>query len=702
MMRIRHALGIWLIALLLPTLAAAAPPVIQVQAPLLQMARPGSWVPVFVAIKSTDDISGRIRVSFGGGDDSDPVTRDFAVSEGSDRRIVIPKRVPQWAYELSVEVTTRRGRLLKKEDIEIRSGAMSPEALRVVVLGEDPLGWTVLSEVTGAPVPGHPDHAESGFRPVLVQNLLPADLPTHWFGWTSVDILVWSRPDPAALTPEQQDALRGWLVAGGAAFITLADAAPTWLSSPLADLVPVAGGQLMQSVSARDVLRTVAGARGSLPDREPLPLAALQPRGRTRIALADDAGAALLLQAPVGTGQAVLSTFDPSAGELVGQLDRELFWRNLFGLWEPKKDELSEFGEYNSALDDRGFGLVGPTAHVPHADCPAQGPVARTAAAGGLFVPGQSLGTFTDSPAWWAGTREALVAFEGAAPLSLSFILAFGALYLLAIGPLDFLVLRRLKKPMWTWISFPVMAVVFSVGASVVISAQKGGDSEIHCLGLLDVFGDVGVERRTSWCALWSGRREDVRLRPSGSGFVLPATPDDYGEAAWYGWNDAAWDDLALSQQPGSVHLSFEAAQWSASVVRSSSLSRSEAGATWYAADGGTAVHSELGVDLSDAWILDGQTWFRLGPLPDGARRQAIERPGQGVMSDDEHETAWALLKDAVDDPRGHLHLGGEVPVLLGFADIATTRPALDGVAARDRGVALVRVPLHRPAEASP
>lgn len=688
--------------LLLAAPASAAPPVIHIDAPLLQMARPGSWVPVFVDIKATDDVSGRIRVSFGGGDDSDPVTRTFDVSRGAERRIVIPKRVPQWAYELSVEVMTRRGRVLKKEDLEIRSGAMSPEALRVLVLGEDPLGWTTLSEVTGAPVPGHPDLAESGFRPVLVQNLLPADLPTHWFGWTSVDILVWSRPDPAALTPEQQDALRGWLAAGGNAFITLADSAPIWLASPLADLVPAAGGQLVQSVSARDVLRTVAGARGSLPDRAPLPLTALQPRGRTRIALADDAGTPLLLQAPVGTGQAVLSTFDPSAGELVGQLDRELFWRNLFGLWEPKKDELSEFGEYASLPDDRGFGLVGPVAAVPHTDCPAQGAVARAAAAAGLPVATGASAPFTEASGWWAATREALVAFEGAVPLSLTFILLFGALYLLAIGPLDFLVLRRLRKPMWTWISFPVMAVAFSVGASAVISAQKGGDSELHCLGLLDVFGDIGVERRTSWCALWSGGREDVRLRPQGSGFVLPATPEDYGETAWYGWSAATWDDLALRQQPGVVDLSFEAAQWSASVVRSASMRRSGARATWYAADGGTAVHSELGVDLQDAWIVHGRSWYLLGSLPDGARRPATLRPSPGVLSSDENETAWALLRDAVDDPRGHLHVGSDVPVLLGFTDIASTRPSLEGLAARDRGVALVRVPLDRPPETAP
>ena len=185
-----------LFALLLALPASAAPPIVTISAPMLQMARPGAWVPVYVDIEASEPLQGSVTVRFAGGDDSDPARRAFDVARGGRRRIVVPKRVPAWGYNLEVEVRDGRGRPLKSESLEVRGGAMSPEALRVLVVGEDPLGWPTLQTVTHGPILGHPDTAQADFRPVLVENLLPSDLPTHWFGWSSVDLLVWPRPDP--------------------------------------------------------------------------------------------------------------------------------------------------------------------------------------------------------------------------------------------------------------------------------------------------------------------------------------------------------------------------------------------------------------------------------------------------------------------------------------------------------------------------
>ena len=689
-----------LAVLLFAVPAAAAPPIVKVSAPMLQMARPGAWVPIYVDIQSTEPVRGFVTVRFAGGDDSDPATRAFDVARGGSRRIVVPKRVPAWGYNLEVEVRDARGGSLKSESLEVRGGAMSPEALRVLVVGEDPLGWPTLQTVTHGPIVGHPDTAQADFRPVLVQNLLPSDLPTHWFGWSSVDILVWPRPDPAALSPEQQAALSGWVVAGGTALIALADDHGRWTASPLGSLAPVRSIGMIMSASARDVLRTVAGNRAALPDTEPVPIVDIAPFAPTESLLADDKGKPLILRAPVGGGQVVLTSFDPAAAELSGRVDRELLWRNLLGLWAPREqvaDPDLSFDELamERAEEERGRGLVHPP-WPDVRDCVTHsGSLAFTDLLEREISP--ELTPWRESGQWWNQLRERLVYFEGAAPLSLGFIVVFGLLYLLFIGPVDYFVLRRLGRPMLTWISFPLLAVGFSVAAGVIVRQQKGGESEVRCLEVHDVISRAGIERRTSWCSMWAGRRADVQIRPSeGVGFVVPAVGSDYDHDSWEGgWAEAInGDDLVSRQSPGLVGLDFDASQWSASTFRGAWQAPTSQGARWYRTDEGVAVQSDLDVDLEWAVIVAGDRWFQVGPLPAGASRDATERAARPAIDDDELETAWALLADPIEDFGGHIHPGApDRPVLLGF-----TRGApgvtVAGLRAEHSSIALVRVPL--------
>jgi hypothetical protein len=696
-------------SLLLAVPAAAAPPIIKVSSPMLQMARPGAWVPVYVDVSSTEPFQGTVRVKFAGGDDGDPAHRVFDVSRGGSRRVVVPKRVPAWAYNLEVEVRDRRGRMLKEETLEVRGGAMSPEALRVLVVGEDPLGWPTLQTVTSGPIVGHRDVAQADFRPVLVENLLPPDLPTHWFGWSSVDVLVWSRPDPAALTPEQQAAFSGWIAAGGTAFVALADDHARWTGSPLGDLAPVRPLGMMMSSSARDVLRTLAGNRGALPDTEPVPIVDLAPFAPTETLLTDDSGKPLVLRAAVGGGQLVLTSFDPAAGELSGRVDRELLWRNLFGLWAPREsvaDPDLSFEELADArgIEDRGPGLVSPPWPAV-AECTAGPQIGmNTADIAGLISP--DLTDWTEPGQWWNQLRERLVHFEGAAPLSLGFILVFGLLYLLFIGPLDYFVLRRVGRPMLTWITFPVLAIAFSVAAALIVRDQKGGESEVRCYELHDVVEQAGIERRTSWCSLWAGRKSDLAIRPArGVGFVVPAVGSDYDDDSWYGgWADAInGDDLVSRHAPGVVGLDFEAAQWSASTFRGAWQAPTDEGADWYRSDAGLAVRSRLSMDLEAAVIADGGQWYAVGDLPAGGLREAHARSAPPDLADDDLETAWSLLADAIEDFGGHIHPGAPgSAVLVGFHRTSTPGLRVDGFTADQSSVTLVRVPLTPLAEVTP
>jgi len=713
-----------------PAAALAAPPKVDVGAPLLQFARPGAWVPVHVDLATTDSTDVVISADFDGVDGIRGARRTLSLPKNAQRRAVVTVPVPDWGKTLTVSVSDRHGRILTPDGLPVRlevRGSPDAAALHVLVVGEEPLGWPLLREVTGMPVPGHPDVAEEGYRNVAVENVMPPDLPDQWFGYSTVDVVVWRRPDPSALSPEQQAAFRGWIASGGTAVVALGDNHANWTSSPLGSLTPLTSRSIVRSEFALADVWGVAG-RGLPPGvtktdsadgptaETGLPLVEISPAaGSTAVWTGSDGRPLALLSKP-GTGRVLLLAFDPAAGELVGGFDRGTFWRHLLGLWDPVARDYQLSDTWDGSVEQgrwRG-GVLGPPLDTPAVACPTHG--AAALAMSGDYSGGSSntatdlhranLGLPGTEYEWWQGLSSAIGDFAAAAPLSLYFILVFGALYLLVIGPLDYVVLRRLGRPMLTWVTFPVLAIGFSVAAGVVIQSQKAGDSESHCLTLLDVLPGADVARGTAWCSIWASRRTDLLVDVSrGQGWSLPARENDYAdggyESDYYGYNqtEVVGTGLAIRSEPGHAMLEFEASQWSSSNFRSQWIDAESGDARWYRDDaGGLVLKNNLGLDLVGAWIVDGDTFLRVGDVNAGAARAAVPDevgPLPADFLDESHQSMFAWAYDAVDHDVGHLHVGTPGrPVLVAFARAPVGVPTFEGLRGVDSSVTLVRVPL--------
>lgn len=721
--RLLPAIIVLLASLLTSAAALAAPPKVEISAPLLQFSRPDAWIPVHVDITTTSAIQATVVAEFDGTDGIRGGQRTISVPKNSSRRVVVPVPVPDWGSQLDVSVRDSHGKPFAAKRFEVRGG-MSPTSLNVAVMGEEPLGWPLLKEVTARPVPGHPDLAADGWRTVAVQNLLPVDLPDHWFGFSSVDILVWRRPDPTELTPEQQEALRGWVAAGGTLIVALGDNHAEWAASPMAGLVPARIGSLAPSTSALGTVWSLAGSglppgvaaanASDDPDDGPagLPVVRITANPGADVAWQTLDGVPLMLTAWSGTGKVVLLAFDPAAGELRGGFDRARMWREIFGLWAPPtREALADFyGDIEAAEGPYRAGLAGPPMQVPTGTCavtPALAAVMgeRTIGSHTQEDLAVQIGAAPSRQAWWTGLVAAIGSFSAAAPLSLSFIVLFGLGYLFVIGPVDYFVLRRIGRPMLTWATFPVLAIGFSVAAGLVVQRSKAGDSEIHCLSVVDIYDSADVLRSESWCSIWASRRTDVEIAPPrGKGWVVPSSFSDFQEES-DGWYDdtAAITGEALRQvlEPGQARLAFEAAQWSSSNVRSTWLETTDASVEWYTGPGGSpTVRSSLGFDLVDVWVVDGASWYRVGYLPAGDSRKMDLRsrgPGASDMSNDERSLMWHWAFDPVEST-GHLHLGNpDQPVLVGFSTTPVGRPEFAGLGGVDRSTTVLRVPLTKP-----
>src|SRR4029079_17407192 len=86
-------------------------------------------------------------------------------------------------------------------------------------------------------------------------------------------------------------------------------------------------------------------------------------------------------------------------------------------------------------------------------------------------------------------------------------LLVFLLTYVLVIGPLNYLVLRRLRRLEWAWFSVPLVVLLFSCGLYAVGAGLRGGQSQLSQAAIVQ--GAEGQTRAfaTGFIGLFSPRR---------------------------------------------------------------------------------------------------------------------------------------------------------------------------------------------------
>ena len=110
-------------------------------------------------------------------------------------------------------------------------------------------------------------------------------------------------------------------------------------------------------------------------------------------------------------------------------------------------------------------------------------------------------------------TRSALDSFGGVKIVPFSIIAGLIFSYLLFIAPLDWFLSKKVfKKPNVTWITFPVFAVLFSVGAILVVKLATPKTPVLNQTDVVDVDMESGIVRDSSWIGFYSPTSERYEL----------------------------------------------------------------------------------------------------------------------------------------------------------------------------------------------
>jgi len=331
------------------------------------------------------------------------------------------------------------------------------------------------------------------YRNIVVSHLSPADLPDTWFGLEAVNVVVWDRPDPTALSIAQVDALVEWVRAGGQLVLGIG---PNWAAlrghkSGLPAILPLQGEGRTVEVDRLPVFAARAAPPGArdVPFESPVP-----------VVVADLAPGALRTLGDAWSGGSLhlISMRLVDSGRVVASA------ASLRDLLTAARGDLRVFRE---VLDLNAF--------TPK------------------YRENQNEQMMT-----WAGVlpREAyddvvgVVGFTTTTTLSALVIFLFVVAYVLLATLATWAWLARRRRAHLSWAVFAGWAVVGSAASLATVAAIRGAFSRgLQSLSVLDLEAGQRAARGPVLFGYSSPVRQEVDLSLAGAGHYLrplPRSPD--------------------------------------------------------------------------------------------------------------------------------------------------------------------------------
>ena len=327
-----------------------------------------------------------------------------------------------------------------------------------------------------------------GPQPAVVQ-LTVADLPERPEAWSALDRLVWQDVDASRLSAEQLAALRTWLAGGGRLTIVGGSGGLGLLGGFPDELLPFRPTVTIDVDP--EAIRGLVG--GTLPrGAEALPALAGSPAAGAR-ALAGSGDRAIAGDRPFGSGAVTLAGFDPSTPWLAESTSVDVLWASLVPARGTARTPL--------IVGDDGI-LVSLLATMPALALPS---------IGGLLL------------------------------------LLLG--YILLIGPVNYLVLRRLDRREWAWVTMPVLVVGFTVAAFAIGFVLRGTDVIVNQIALVRAAPGTDAAQAQVYLGVFSPTRGSYEVGvPGGALLSAPYSGEGFGQGGGGGLDVVQGDPARLRQ----------------------------------------------------------------------------------------------------------------------------------------------------------
>jgi hypothetical protein len=213
-------------------------------------------------------------------------------------------------------------------------------------------------------------------------------------------------------------------------------------------------------------------------------------------------------------------------------------------------------------------------------------------------------------------------------------------LYVLILGPLSFVVLRRLRRRGLLWLTIPVGAVLCTGATFGVASALKGNTILVNTIAIVRLDGPPSARQAQLYMGLFAPLRGDYRLTFDGSGYPESIPASGYGSSA------AGGPPLNLFQEGQSPGIQFlHMNMWS---IRGAGLSatvrvRGSVDSSLHINAAGRLVgwvRNRTGLTLIRPAVIAGRSFVGLRTMPPGTTAAVNVSPNVNVYNNS-RESIW-------------------------------------------------------------
>jgi hypothetical protein len=443
------------------------------------MFKAGHWTPVLVTLEGKGKVDAAELIVQS--TDCDDMLNDYAV------------KVPQIEFtqaEPSYSVLTyaRPGKSDNAITVRLRAGGkdlcppyeVNPFALESSMY----LYVTLGARLPGLRPPGVSDANNRRCEVAAIDRV--SELPDKWFGYDSADLVILTTGDDkfadGLLSDDlKRSALIDWVRRGGKLVISVGKNHGLLANREvLKPFLPVelAGPVIPAPNSVRVEFKGKANEPLTDPQEKNLidltKLELKSGRGVRRVASYGGAGEGpLVAEAPFGLGRVSVVAVDLDQPPFTRWKEQGAFWEQLLRECGPRFETARE-----------------------------QDPTAA-------MMGGQS----AEDSELLGKLYGAMDAFDGVPVISFGWVALFILIYIVVVGPLDYLFLKKVVKRLeLTWITFPLIVLAVSAGAYFTAYALKGDDQKINKLDLIDIDMQTETIQGHTWFSIFSPRIQNFTV----------------------------------------------------------------------------------------------------------------------------------------------------------------------------------------------
>ncbi len=420
----------------------------------------GSWTPVRVVLRNTgNDLEGSLEVTVKVGQDGKIVySTPVSLPNDSEKEYTVFARISEAERTISIRLTDVNGKTLQSVKVEGLNPIGENNYLLGLLTDDHPSLGYWKDRMAG-------NQLFSNYQPI---SLDASDFPDRREVMSAFSVLILNNFDTTAFRPEQLDTLKDWLEDGGVLIVGSGANGKRTLAGLTGRILPVSTGDIEQWDSL--ALLEERSGKQVLSD---VPLQVLNINAEDGRALLGDGQTALIWLFRKGRGTIYLSAFDLGTEPILSWTGNKLFWENLL----------------SQSLDSKTASRL-------------RNPVEKGQYQGGL---GDVLGS--------------IEAMEMPSAILILFLFLF---YLALVGPFNYMVLRKIDKREWSWVTIPALSILFAVLIFGLGYNTKGGELIVNTISVVDLDANKQHGKLTNHIGIFTPRRGDYEVEVDRFALLTP------------------------------------------------------------------------------------------------------------------------------------------------------------------------------------